>query len=536
MPALNLDGFLVRCDPDGRVAGLVLSCPHELPGLARGVDLEQAAEVGSRGKLRAFLAQAGSGPALGWEINLRTSAGARTYIFGGCPGEDGVLAAAGRSHADLLRLVAGAVEPGFDVSPLRVHLTDTGRDKACAWPEPGSHYDEISRLNNELINAQRQLAKKNARLEILDRQKNTLLGMVAHDLRNPLGLITGYVELLEENLAGRLGGRDADLIGVIREAAAGALTLIEDMLDVSVIESGELQVKPRPVELRLLVDKVLAMHRPRARRKGIDLAFGPGDVLWAELDPGKFQQVASNLVSNAVKYSPPGSRVEVELSAGTGGVGEAGEVVFAVRDQGPGISAAEQKGLFKAYGRSSARTTQGESSTGLGLLIVKKVAEAHGGRVVLDSAPGRGSVFGVRLPGLLPGPPESAVSGREGLHMVVVDDEAMNRRLLERFLTGLGCRVTSAATGEEALEAVAGGDVDCLFLDLEMDGMDGWEVLAALRAREEEQGLDRLRVVAVTGHSDQEIMDSVTRFGVDAWLVKPVDRAALARVISDFSG
>ena len=254
-------------------------------------------------------------------------------------------------------------------------------------------FEEFTRLNNELADAQRELAKKNAALAELNEQKNRLLGMAAHDLRNPLGVIMSYAKFLDRIAGAKLDAKELQFVAQIGKSSEFMLRLLEDLLDVSQIESGKLNLALAPVDLAALVDNNVALNRVLAGAKQIDIALEmPAGLPPVQADATKIEQVLNNLVSNAVKYSHPGTMVRVSV------VEADGEIVVAVRDQGQGIPEAELSRLFQPFSKTSVKSTAGEKSTGLGLAITRKIVEGHGGRIRVASRVGEGSTFSFSLP------------------------------------------------------------------------------------------------------------------------------------------
>ena len=251
----------------------------------------------------------------------------------------------------------------------------------------------LAGLNSELANAQRELARKNAELASAVAEKNQMLGMAAHDLRNPLGVIAGMVELLRAELADSLSAENRELLARIASSSEYMVELIDDMLDFSKIDAGRLDLHLQPIDLEDLVRQTLAFNTILANKKGCILRFEvEGQPPRLSLDSRRMQQVLNNLVSNALKFSASGSIITLTLRCG------AGEVTIAVADQGQGIAPDELSKLFKAFSRTSTRSTANEKSTGLGLAIVRRIVEAHGGRIRVESELGRGSTFCVTLP------------------------------------------------------------------------------------------------------------------------------------------
>lgn len=258
------------------------------------------------------------------------------------------------------------------------------------------HFDELSLLNNELATSQRDLARSNAELDRLNRQKNELLGIAAHDLRNPLQVILIYSQFLLEEAAGSLAPEHLEFVRTIRRSSEFMLRLVEDLLDVARIEAGTLELDLAPVDLGELVERNVALNRVLAEPKGTRIELrregSIGDQGEMVLDAAKIEQVLNNLIGNAVKYSPPGSTVEVRLAEAEEGAS------ISIRDQGEGFAAEEMERLFQPFQTGRARGTAGEGSAGLGLAIVKRIVEGHRGEIRVEAADGGGSVFRVFLP------------------------------------------------------------------------------------------------------------------------------------------
>lgn len=257
-----------------------------------------------------------------------------------------------------------------------------------------SAYDDISALNNQLVAMQRELAKKNAELERLNALKNHFLGMAAHDLRNPLNVIYSYAEFLYSRAGDGLGEEEKTFLEAILESSQFMAELINDLLDVAKIESGRLQLDWQAVDLAQLVERNVRLNRLLASKKEIELELDvePEASPTVVADAGKVEQVLNNLISNAVKYSPSGSRVIVRLQ------GQEEGVLLAVEDEGIGIAPDEMDKLFRPFVTPAARGTAGEKSTGLGLVIVRRIVEGHGGDIWVESEKGVGTTFYVRLP------------------------------------------------------------------------------------------------------------------------------------------
>lgn len=274
---------------------------------------------------------------------------------------------------------------------LRAALKEVALERREQGERDSHLYEELSRLNNELATAQRELARKNAELARLNEQKNQFLGFASHDLRNPLEVILTYSEFLLEDAASSLVPEQIEFIHTIRASSEQMLRLVEELLDVSRIEAGRLELDLALVDLGALVRKNVGRNRVLAAKKGIEIHLdaAAGDLPPLRLDAGKIEQVLDNLIGNAVKFSPPESPVEVRVAR------EEEWVVLAVEDHGPGIPTELLGRLFEPFSRGSVRSTKG---AGLGLTIVKRIVTGHGGEIRVESQPGRGATFQVCLP------------------------------------------------------------------------------------------------------------------------------------------
>jgi signal transduction histidine kinase len=245
------------------------------------------------------------------------------------------------------------------------------------------------------------LASANERLVHLNNEKNEFLGIAAHDLKNPLTVILGCAEMAEMT---HDQAQVHKYLGNIAGSANRMRDLITNLLDVNAIEQGKFTSNLEPCDMAALLTRSVENNQLSANRKSIEIRVGVSEGLWAKADPAATLQILDNLISNALKYSPPNTTVHVHT------LPETDYVIVSVRDEGPGISEADQKKLFQKFTRLSARPTGGESSTGLGLAIVKRLAEAMSGTIQCYSAPGTGSNFTLRLPVSSPQPPIMAAA------------------------------------------------------------------------------------------------------------------------------
>ena len=262
-------------------------------------------------------------------------------------------------------------------------------------PKPFRPKEALARirihLQNRLLNEQQ--ARLVAQLSTANAAKNRLLGMAAHDLRNPLASIRGLAEFLSDGTVGSLTAEQLDLVKNIHDASQSMLALVNELLDFSVIESGELKIHPTATAIVELLTKSVYLNNINAAKKGTRIlleAAAPARPLL--LDADKVRQGIDNLLSNAIKFSPPNSTVTLLTES------SAAHYAIMVRDQGPGVPEGERDLLFQDYSRTSVRPTGGEQSTGLGLAICKKIMESHGGTISAENQATGGCLFKITFP------------------------------------------------------------------------------------------------------------------------------------------
>ncbi len=388
-----------------------------------------------------------------------------------------------------------------------------------------------------LINAQlyRQLERQSAALEVASRHKSEFLASMSHELRTPLNAIIGFSEVLLERMFGELNERQDDYLRDIWSSGRHLLELLNDILDLSKIEAGQMVLNRSEFAVRESLENGLSMVRERALKQRILLSLEVDpEVGLLDADRLRFRQVVLNLLSNAVKFTPEGGRVGVRASI------RGQDLVVEVTDTGPGVPAEDRQRIFDAF-QQGARHPEQTEGTGLGLTLSKRILELHGGRIWVESEAGRGSTFGIALP---VGSSEPAltsvpqVSQGSGLStevapgprptVVVVEDDRRSFDLLRVYLEEAGARVVSARDGEEGLDTVRRLSPAGVVLDILLPGIDGWEVLAQLKA---DPATAAIPVVVVSmlderGHG--------FALGAAEYLVKPVGEdqllAALYRV------
>jgi PAS domain S-box-containing protein len=374
--------------------------------------------------------------------------------------------------------------------------------------------------------------------EIANRTKDEFLATVSHELRNPLNAILGWAKLLlQRNLPPDV---QKHLSTIERNARAQA-RLIEDVLDISRIMSGNLSLDLREASVAQAIADAVESARPQADAKGVALVANVEPGAEVKADQLRLQQVVSNLLSNAVKFTPRGGTVTVEASI----VGARLRVV--VRDTGEGIEPALLALIFEPFRQADASTTRRHGGLGLGLAIVKELVQAHAGTVHAESeGRGKGATFVVEIPtrpSLRP-PVESPVATKallrlQGTRVLVVDDEPDAVEIVTELLGSVGAVVEGASSAEEVLRKLPQFHPEVLVSDIGMPGMDGYALIRSVRALEAAQG-GRTPALALTAYTRREDEEKSLAVGFQAHLGKPVDAerlvatvARLARVAND---
>lgn len=252
-------------------------------------------------------------------------------------------------------------------------------------------YEELSRVNNELVNIQRELAKKNNELERLNKLKNQFLGMAAHDLRNPLGVIMSFSEFILEEKE-QLTEESVTFLEKIDSLARFMLNMVNNLLDISSIESGQINLNKSTFDLVELLKETVTLNKALAEKKNICINFvSSEEKLLINADQNKIDQVITNLITNAIKFSNPNTTTQISI------LSDSDKARIIIKDQGQGIPTGELDRLFKPFSKTSVKSTAGEKSTGLGLMIVKKIVEGHNGTITVESEVNLGTTFTIEL-------------------------------------------------------------------------------------------------------------------------------------------
>jgi len=412
-------------------------------------------------------------------------------------------------------------------------MLDQIRDRDDAL---GRHREDLER-EVAVRTAELRAAKEKA--EESTRVKSQFLANMSHEIRTPMNAIVGIADLLS------LMETDADrqeLVETVKLSGVGLLGLIDDILDLSKIEAGRMDVECVDFRPRELAEDAMRVVQSRADSKGLvlKLEFEPGVPSVLQGDPVRVRQILINFLGNAVKFTQSG---EVSIAA-SASLREDGsfDVRFEVSDTGPGIDERKVPELFEKFRQADASTTRKFGGTGLGLAISKQLAVLMGGSVGARARSGGGSVFWCSIPmraGSLPEPgPEpdqglldAKAKALQGARILLVEDNPINQMVAQRMLLRLGCVVDLAANGEQAIEKWRQGDYAAVLMDCQMPGMDGYE--ASRRIRSIQSGRPRVPIVALTANAMDGDRQKCLDAGMDDYISKPVRYSVLRKRLAD---
>jgi PAS domain S-box-containing protein len=371
--------------------------------------------------------------------------------------------------------------------------------------------------------------KKRGEQQLKDeaRRKDEFLAMLAHELRNPLASIRSAVEILEMP---RAQNHIAWAKEVIARQVSHLAHLLDDLLDVSRITRGMIQVRRRLIDAESVINQAIESVRPLLddRKHNLEVAVTSGP-LRLEADPVRLEQVLVNLLTNAAKYTPAGGHIKLHAAQ----VGD--QIIFTVSDNGMGISADVLPRLFDLFAQGERTLARSEGGLGVGLTIVKRLVELHEGSVSARSeGPGQGSEFTVRLPAVAEQPSAPPATGEpapsmRGCRILIIEDNEDLARGLARLLKLLGHEVELAYDGPEGIEAARSYRPECIVLDIGLPTLDGYAVARALR---QEEGFLGTMIIAISGYGQEEDRRRSQEAGMDHHLTKPVDIKTIAELIA----
>ena len=397
--------------------------------------------------------------------------------------------------------------------------------------QPGVFDDEVCDLLSAfasqsavaLTNARlyQELARQSLELTIASQHKSEFLASMSHELRTPLNAVIGFSEVLLERMFGDLNERQEDYLRDIRDAGRHLLALLNDVLDLSKVEAGQMELELTTFDAAAAFHYALSLVRERAAQHRIGLALDlSADLEVVRADELRFRQVLLNLLSNAVKFTDDGGSVAVSAWL------EGSDLFVTVTDTGVGIPHVDQERIFDSF-QQGGRFVASTEGTGLGLTVTKRIVQLHGGRIWVTSAPGVGSSFGFSIPGQAAGGTRDAVAAADAAlgdprpTVVVVEDDERSGELVALHLTAAGLRPVVIRDGREGLAAVRSLRPVAVILDIKLPGMSGWEILHAVKSDPDIAGTPVV-VVSVLPERGKGFA-----LGAADYLVKPVDKEEL---------
>lgn len=364
-------------------------------------------------------------------------------------------------------------------------------------------------------------------LQKADKSKNDFLGVLSHELRNPLATIMAAAALLGVTKDDQQTRRTKD---IMERQGRQLCRLVDDLLDLTRICEGRIRLKKERIDLNRIAVNVVNDMQGQFAAKGVGIGAGLSpEPIYADADPVRITQAAGNLLFNALKFTNSGGRVWITVCR------EENSAVISVEDSGVGISPDVLPGLFESFSQVNDSLARSGGGLGLGLSITKGIVRLHGGEVTAQSAgPGKGAVFGIRLPvtitkgGKEPEMTKQAKHAARPLKILIVEDNRDFADTIHSMLTAVGYRVSTAYDGSEGLKQAKKFKPDAVFCDIGLPGMDGFEFAKTIRR---EKGLKDVNLIALTGYAGQHDMEHALESGFNTHLAKPVDLPALRQVL-----
>lgn len=433
-----------------------------------------------------------------------------------------------------------------------------------------SEYYMIQQMNNRLVDAQRQLTRSNRKLEHalqenreinkkLDEArkyaehasnaKTNFLASMSHDIRTPMNAIVGLAELMQHNLdqPDILNG----YITKLRSSSQYLLDLINDILDLTKIENGSVELKTEPMDLGAQIEQIVTIIRPQLTKKNLNLSVHGEDATFGYLmgDPVRFRQVLMNVFSNAIKYTPEGGNICFTIRE-TAGEEQERNYQFIIEDNGMGMSQEFLEHIFDPFSRAEAAVKEIQG-TGLGMAITKNIVDAMEGTIAVSSTLGKGSRFEITLPfatcahavsisdkaaGLGDAQADSGdrLTSLKGMRFLCAEDNELNAEILTSLLELEGAECTVYENGKliaEAFETVAPGEYDAILMDVQMPIMNGYEATEQIRNSKNPLGRT-IPIIAMTANAFQEDRERSVQAGMDAHISKPIDMKVLCDVMN----
>jgi len=410
------------------------------------------------------------------------------------------------------------------IAALAAAAPQLGQGEPSGVPPP-TQVDEVRELTAALQDAGRAIREREAALRAADRAKDEFLAMLGHELRNPLATLSTAAELLKIG-RGQPGVLDSAQQLIARQSAQ-MTHLVNDLLEVGRVTSGKIDLEKSPTDLAEVAARVAATWRSAGRleRHRLEESYEPA---WILADAARIEQIVSNLIDNAVKYTPESGRIALRVRRA------AGQAFVEVSDEGQGLAPELIDRVFDLFVQGERGLARQQGGLGIGLTLVKRLAELHDGTVKASSAgAGRGATFTVAFPAIEQPAGASATrphdAPAERKRILIIDDNRDARESLAQLLVLAGHAVRTAKDGAEGLQLLAAEPPDVALVDIGLPDMSGYEVASRIRSKPE---CSRVILAAITGYGRQQDREASRLAGFDAHLTKPVEMAELEQLLS----